>query len=256
MKNFNLNFDFLKMNHHYRESNLMNESFTEDEKKKVRKLRKYLRQIEHLKLLTRPLNEEEKSKVANRYVYRKELDELTARLNYSLDESVETFAEFELNQFKPNDLSQEPIEEENKIVHEKEERLEEENIEREIDQLTESFKSLAKEEITESKDTILTGETANQPNPKRNKKQQKKVQQQQQEQAELYEKELKKSQLQSKVNVESSSKALKIEKPKAKLFYDCKSLIDVHENLVTCLDIDSKASIVVTGRYLNFKKSL
>ena len=47
--------------------------FTEEDGKTIRKLRKVLRQIEHLGLVTRPLNDEEKAKLARRAEYRKEL---------------------------------------------------------------------------------------------------------------------------------------------------------------------------------------
>lgn len=55
----------------------MNTSLAEDQKQ-FRKLRKLLRQIEHLQLLTRPLNDEEKAKLAKRVYYRERLNELTS----------------------------------------------------------------------------------------------------------------------------------------------------------------------------------
>ncbi len=50
-----------------------------EDQKKFRKLRKVLRQIEHLQLLTRPLNSEEKLKLSKRSCYRDELNQLTSK---------------------------------------------------------------------------------------------------------------------------------------------------------------------------------
>lgn len=49
-----------------------------EDQKTLRKLRKQLRQIEHLELLSRHLNDEEAAKLARRDEYRAQLDELTS----------------------------------------------------------------------------------------------------------------------------------------------------------------------------------
>ena len=49
------------------------------DQKKYRKIRKHLRQIEHLQLLTRELNHEEKQKVSKKKEYREQLNHLTHR---------------------------------------------------------------------------------------------------------------------------------------------------------------------------------
>jgi WD40 repeat protein len=51
----------------------------EKDQRNFKKLRKTIRQIEHLQLLKRPLNEEEKIKVSKRAIYREQLSTLNAK---------------------------------------------------------------------------------------------------------------------------------------------------------------------------------
>lgn len=56
----------------------MSERQFKDDQKQFRKLRKLLRQIEHLELVPRALNDEEKQKLSKRSEYRSRLNELNA----------------------------------------------------------------------------------------------------------------------------------------------------------------------------------
>ena len=88
----------------------MEQQLKEDQKQ-FRKLRKLLRQIEHLELLTRQLNEEEEEKVARRDEYRLRLIELTS--SYKPDELINLIDENETTETIAN---QEDEDQEEEIV--------------------------------------------------------------------------------------------------------------------------------------------
>ena len=60
------------------QNNLLDTSLLEDQKN-FRKLRKILRQIEHLRILPRTLNKDEESKVAKRMFYRSQIEALNLK---------------------------------------------------------------------------------------------------------------------------------------------------------------------------------
>ena len=70
------------------------DSSLHEDQKNFRKLRKILRQIEHLKILPRALNKDEESKVAKRKYYREQLD----ALNLKYEDQTELLHEKEPNE--------------------------------------------------------------------------------------------------------------------------------------------------------------
>lgn len=192
----------------------MDENRLREDQKQFRKLRKLLRQIEHLELVTRKLNEEEEQKVARRDEYRLRLIELTS--SYKGDELIrlidensttkniggnqeESYQEQDVVEASADDLN-ELVEEFEKMGHKSEPEPEPEL-----------------SEVVNTAPTITTTE----------KKEEKKVE----------------------VDTKIPSEKKKKKKPTVVTF-DAFTNPSVHVDLITAVDIYPDLDLIVTGRFL------
>ena len=194
-----------------------------DDEKKFRKLRKVLRQIEHLKLLTRELNDEEKEKVSKQKIYKKQLKDLN--LKYPNNELT-----FRDNQNTSVELEQSnQAEEEEKTVNTSEIEVNLPMVMQpdvQIDELTSKLDSLniekpnIKEEVVEKKEAI------EQPIPEPIKK------------------------VQEEIAVKKPKKNLKpvVAEPKQVICFETFEIKDAHDDLIVSLDVCCESELIVTGR--------
>lgn len=214
-----------------------------DDEKKYRKLRKVLRQIEHLEVLPRPLNEEEKQKVLKRNIYRAQLKELNIKYpNNELlfRDNQNTSCEFDNSHTTTvNDqhlnLSDVDVNLSNQV-----EEIHNESFDTNLDELTSQMNSLIIEKP-------VTQEVINEPvqDPIPNQTlEHKPVQKQAQED--------KKQQPEIKLKVtETKTKKKPIEtKPiiKPVICFDTNEIKNAHADLIVSLDLCTESELIVTGR--------
>ena len=211
------------------------DSLSQDQKL-YRKLRKHLRQIEHLQLATRPLNDEEKLKISKRKLYRTELSQLTEQYR-ARDElellweearpTTETSAAenesssvFNLNTSLPNKLEVVEVEVENLYETEKNEIVAEKLKEIRIEPNTVSDRH--KENLEHSESSKTKAETAN------------KTQ----------------SVTVNKTEKNNSKVVSKPSQPLPKpptLTFDTFTEPDSHADLIMCTDVCVKSNLIVSG---------
>ena len=220
------------------------ESLNED-RKKHKKLRKLLRQIVHLQLQTRPLNDEEKIKVSKREKYMEELRLLNLKYNdtdFLLDKSEATFeSTFEqTNDSIPNSSM---IEQET-----------DENVIKQVDELSEMFDAIAiNANESEQVEPIEQIEQIEPEQLKQNKKKKKKSQKQEEKTEESIKNEKELPVLETKqVKVEEKiipqiPPKQKV-KPKPKFSFETIDVANAHEDLIVSVDICGEFGLVVTGR--------
>lgn len=197
---------------------MKNSSVLSEDQKKFRKLRKILRQIEHLLLLPRELNNEEKLKVAKRAVYREQMLELNKKYQNGellLLDSRDTTIDSEDSQFIQNisaSFTENTIPEESSA-----------SLENEIDELSTKLDNIIIQEPNETKveKPIQT-----------------------EEKIEPKEKPIEEVKPKEKVKIVPT----KISKPK--ITFDTVSVENAHEDLIVCLDVCPKAQLIVTGRFV------
>ncbi len=215
-----------------------------DDQKKYRKIRKYLRQIEHLQLLTRDLNDEEMLKVKRKQLYREQLNHLTAKyVNYeSFFEQNETSALNESSSSVKHQAEHE-VSVTSQVVQEEAEKAEEERkrIEVEVDnlaaELTEKLSVEAKVELSVPNEvTKLEGVEVkiNQTNKKNKKGVEKKLPV------------LEPAEAVTIPKVEKA-KSNKVEATKPFNVFKTNQVEEAHEDLITSVDVCTETNMVVTG---------
>ena len=223
-----------------------------EDQKNYRKLRKILRQIEHLVILPRNLNKEEESKVSKRKFYRDQLEALNLKYKNQIELLTETH-EKETELSEPNSfLLDEAIEEKH---------LDSENIQIAAtveEEKGEEFNSKIVSEI-ETK-----GEQLEVPNtiisPKKKNKKTKKTKEtvdidelaQKLENIELGSKETKENKQldNSKETIIKSQKVLTAEKPKkaqVKASFSTQLIENAHEDLILTIDICTEFNLIATA---------
>jgi len=196
-----------------------------DDEKKFRKLRKVLRQIEHLKLLARELNDEEKEKVSKQKIYKKQLKDLN--LKYPNNEL--TFRDNQNTSVELEQSNQAEEKEEEKTVNTSEIEVNLPTViqpDIQIDELTSKLDSLnieksdIEEEVVEKKEAIV------EPIPEPIKK------------------------VQEEITVKKPKKNLKpvVAEPKQVVCFETFEIKDAHDDLIVSLDVYSESELIVTGR--------
>lgn len=196
-----------------------------DDEKKFRKLRKVLRQIEHLKLLARELNDEEKEKVSKQKIYKKQLKDLN--LKYPNNEL--TFRDNQNTSVESEQSNQAEEKEEEKTVDTSEIEVNLPTViqpDIQIDELTSKLDSLniekpdIEEEVVEKKEAIV------EPIPEPIKK------------------------VQEVITVKKPKKNLKpvVAEPKQVVCFETFEIKDAHDDLIVSLDVYSESELIVTGR--------
>lgn len=196
-----------------------------DDEKKFRKLRKVLRQIEHLKLLARELNDEEKEKVSKQKIYKKQLKDLN--LKYPNNEL--TFRDNQNTSVEFEQSNQAEEKEEEKTVNTSEIEVNLPTViqpDIQIDELTSKLDSLniekpdIEEEVVEKKEAIV------EPIPEPIKK------------------------VQEEITVKKPKKNLKpvVAEPKQVVCFETFEIKDAHDDLIVSLDVYSESELIVTGR--------
>jgi len=196
-----------------------------DDEKKFRKLRKVLRQIEHLKLLARELNDEEKEKVSKQKIYKKQLKDLN--LKYPNNEL--TFRDNQNTSVELEQSNQAEEKEEEKTVNTSEIEVNLPTViqpDIQIDELTSKLDSLnieksnIEEEVVEKKEAIV------EPIPEPIKK------------------------VQEVITVKKPKKNLKpvVAEPKQVVCFETFEIKDAHDDLIVSLDVYSESELIVTGR--------
>ncbi len=196
-----------------------------DDEKKFRKLRKVLRQIEHLKLLARELNDEEKEKVSKQKIYKKQLKDLN--LKYPNNEL--TFRDNQNTSVELEQSNQAEEKEEEKTVDTSEIEVNLPTViqpDIQIDELTSKLDSLnieksnIEEEVVEKKEAIV------EPIPEPIKK------------------------VQEVITVKKPKKNLKpvVAEPKQVVCFETFEIKDAHDDLIVSLDVYSESELIVTGR--------
>lgn len=191
----------------------MDENRLREDQKQFRKLRKLLRQIEHLELVTRKLNEEEEQKVARRDEYRLRLIELTSsykgdELIRLIDENSTTTTNIDGNQeesYQDQDVVEASTDDLNELVEEFEKMGHKSEPEPEVVEVVNTTPTITKEE----------------------KKEEKKVE----------------------VETKIPSEKKKKKKPTVVTF-DAFTKPAVHVDLITAVDIYPDLGLIVTGRFL------
>lgn len=236
------------------------ESYITDQKK-YRKIRKCLRQIEHLQLLTRELNHEEKQKVHRRKEYREQLNRLTHKyMNeesfFNLDDSSMSAVTADTSQAQVantednavlDELAEELSQQMDKISIEDEEKEEEVEspvvVPEEIKPIAEDVepKELAPVESNEFKVVEKKSKIAKKANAEAKNK----------EAVEAV-KEVKKSQPQARK--EPKQKAVEVPKAPAKpakpnVSFRTFKFNDAHEDLIVSIDLCIEFNLIVTGRF-------
>jgi hypothetical protein len=230
-----------------------------EDRRKYRKLRKLLRQIEHLHLASRELNDEEKLKLSKRKQYRKELNALTEKYVDSMPM---------LQDENPNQSFSNQVEEENtdircEEVTEENQFLSESNVEQvyqEAEKNSEFVETEKLENLSERADELPVSNLRLESQPNEEMKE---------EEATIEQKPVKskkKSNKQTPVGqpiqpiqpvqpvrpVVNPVQAKKVPKPIAKppkISFDTFSKSDAHRELIICTDICLETGYIATGRY-------
>lgn len=243
------------------------ESYITDQKK-YRKIRKYLRQIEHLQLLTRELNHEEKQKVHRKKEYREQLNKLTHKyMNeesfFNLDDSSMSAVTVDTSQAVANtednavldELTEELAQQMDKISIEdekKDEEREEEKVESPVVEL-EEIKPVV--DVAEPREQAPVESNEFKVVEKKSKKAKKAAAESVQvvEDKKVVEsvKETKKPQPQAKK--EPKQKAVEVPKPlqpaKPNVSFRTFKFNDAHEDLIVSIDLCIEFNLIVTGRF-------
>ncbi len=195
-----------------------------DDEKKFRKLRKVLRQIEHLKLLARELNDEEKEKVSKQKIYKKQLKDLN--LKYPNNELT----------FRDNQNTSVELEQSNQAEEKEEKTVNTSEIEVnlptviqpdiQIDELTSKLDSLNIEKSNIEEEEVEKKEAIVEPIPEPIKK------------------------VQEEITVKKPKKNLKpvVAEPKQVVCFETFEIKDAHDDLIVSLDVYSESELIVTGR--------
>jgi hypothetical protein len=195
-----------------------------DDEKKFRKLRKVLRQIEHLKLLARELNDEEKEKVSKQKIYKKQLKDLN--LKYPNNELT----------FRDNQNTSVELEQSNQAEEKEEKTVNTSEIEVnlptviqpdiQIDELTSKLDSLNIEKSNIEEEEVEKKEAIVEPIPEPIKK------------------------VQEVITVKKPKKNLKpvVAEPKQVVCFETFEIKDAHDDLIVSLDVYSESELIVTGR--------
>lgn len=190
----------------------MNGNISAEDDKNFRKYRKYLRQIEHLQMLARPLNSEEKLKLSKKAYYREQLDALKV---------IYGSANLSLRSNKENNSDESNVSNEfHNVTEEKMAEPEDDN--EECDELNHDDE-VAEEEEEEEKDQPIQ----EQPTSKEDLNEK------------IEEKHVKEE--------EEEQKKKRNKKSKLKVNYRRKSFKSIHDDLIVCLDIFAELGLIVTG---------
>ena len=236
----------------------------QEDSKRYRKLRKLLRQIEHLQLVARPLNDEEKYKCSKRDSYRKELNALNEKysnsqllselkkdenISFEQDESNSHLflnnSEIEISFTQPNAENNTSLDDElnNKLAN------------LTLDAKTEHSYTMAEDDnnknqpLVESNEQINNSETKhetqnNAAQSKKSKKQKNKQPQQEKSQSESVEV----SNITSTTTAVQPTQTQPQAKLKPKIFYDHFEIENSHEDIIVSMDISIESNLIVTGR--------
>ena len=248
-----------------------------DDQKKIRKLRKNLRQIEHLQLLTRPLNSDEKLKVSRRLFYREQLSALNIKYKNVdiIEDNLETTYDSDESRQTSFNAS---------YVSEKEEKttIISESFEKNVAELSLHFNSLLIHDETESKETevelnksklpvpspieskplpqIKNVESKKEPKILKNIEAEIKIKE---DSSKIEDKKFDKH-IQLKENSSVPKKTdqilkeisqiekLKVKDVKPNIEFESFMLPNAHEDLIVSLDICNESKLIVTGRFINF----
>ncbi len=210
-----------------------NKSFADDQRK-YRKIRKYLRQIEHLQLLTRDLNDEEKLKVKRKKHYREQLNSLTSK--YANDE---LFFDNETTALNESTVSaRHEVSVTSQAVQEEVEKAEEEKerFEAEVDNLAvELNDKLSVESVDEQ---IAPAEAAE---VKTNETRKKKINNAEKKAAVV---DVSETVVKPKVE---KVKVTKVEPAKPFVVFETFKVEEAHEDLIVSVDVCTESNMVVTG---------
>ena len=234
----------------------------QEDSKRYRKLRKLLRQIEHLQLVARPLNDEEKYKCSKRDSYRKELNALNEKysnsqllselkkdenISFEQDESNSHLflnnSEIEISFTQPNAENNISLDDElnNKLAN------------LTLDTKTEHTDAMAEEENNKNIPSVESNEQINnsesnqetQNNAAQSKKSKKqKNKQPQQEKSQPVEV----SNITLTTNAVQPTQTQPQAKLKPKIFYDHFEIENSHEDIIVSMDISIESNLIVTGR--------
>lgn len=206
-------------------TNIENDKDFIADQKAFRKLRKVLRQIEHLQILPRPLNEEEKEKVSKRTTYRDQLNALNSKYkngelsllgtSFSTETTIESSINDSETKVPEDDESQD-------IQTESFEKPEDDSFNRNLDNITSQIENIDLDKQQES--------------PKAAKEVEKSVEKISPAQEAI-------------VPTESMQKPpkKKVPPPKPKIAYDTVDLVDCHQDLIVSIDVCTESNIIMTA---------
>jgi len=210
-----------------------------------RKTRKYLRQIEHLMLLTRELNHEEKLKIRRRNQYREQLKTLTNK--YKNDEeffNLDSTIDDSITSTIPNDSIDQT---DNKA---------ELSFESTLNEINKKFDKISLEESNETEDKILTEDNSLEKSEANDLEtveieidETKKVESEVKDVSKKPEKPKAKEVSISKAEIPKKTKIIKpkFEAPNLKSYFKTLELEDAHEDLIVSIDLCAESNLIVTG---------
>jgi hypothetical protein len=220
----------------------MDQSNLSEDRKKYRKLRKLLRQIEQLTLKARELNDEEKLKISKRKECRRELKALVEKYGESIDMLQEDerdeqhhastdHVEQVINESETEEPEQSGHEAEAVTVHQQHEesdfvQSEQVDVSKEQEEpVTQQFDDEKKTEPEVSAAVVVDQNVQKPPQAKSSKSKAKSAKQ-------------------------PAVVAVKIEQPKPPKFkFDTWCKLDAHRELVVCVDVCPETGFIATGRF-------
>ena len=240
------------------ESYMSDNSVLNEDLKKIRKLRKVLRQIEHLQLLTRALNSDEKLKISRRSFYREQLSALNLKYKNIeiIEDSMETTMDSEESRsFSLNASNSSDKTNTGKIS---------ESFDRNLNELSQRFDTFFIQEESQTKieefneaDLIVSSPIENRTMPQVKENKPKKETVEEVKKTDIEEKPKKETKAEvNKIKSENLTKETKkvpekIVKPKEvkpKIEFESFELNNAHEDLIVSVDICNESNLIATGR--------